>query len=429
MKEIKNIEAVRHRGRIFYIIEAALEYFISLCVTSTFLTALLNEMQVSTAHQGIISSIASLACCIQLVAVFGVKKSYPCKRWVSILNLVNQLLFCLLYLIPLTSFRQELKIVLFVGMLFSAYFCQHYLTPSRTQWHMENVDDNKRGIFTANKEIVSLVGGMIFSQCAGIMLDHFKAKGDTRTCFVIFAVTIALLSLLHLISMIGIHEIKPTREIPKKTFGEILRTVFGNKQLRLVLLFDALFAISLVPGHFSTVYLTRTMGFSYTYITLIGIFHSAFRAIVSRFLGRYADKRSWTAMLKLCLLVSAGGYVVFAFCAPGSFGWLLYPIYSLAYAFSMGGTNSARINLCLDYVSHEDRRYILGVKNAFSGIVDFCVTLLVSLAVEAIESNGNMIFGFHIYPQQLLFFANALLLLSLTFFFLPKLKKKKSQTV
>ena len=429
MKDIQNLEAVRRRSRLFYIIEAALEYFISICVTSTFLTAILNEMNVSTAYQGVISSIASLACCIQLIAVFGVKKAYPCKRWVSILNLVNQLLFCLLYLIPLTGFSKQIKLVAFVGMLFAAYFCQHYLTPSRTQWHMENVDDDKRGLFTANKEIVSLVGGMLFSQGAGIMLDHFKAKNDTRACFIIFAITIAVLSILHLISMIGIHEIKPSHEAPKKKFGEILRTVFGNKQLRLVLLFDALFAISLVPGHFSTVYLTRTMGFSYTYITLIGIFHSAFRAIVSRFLGRYADKRSWTAMLKLCLLVCAGGYAVFAFCAPGSWGWLLYPIYSLAYAFSMGGTNSARTNLCLDYVSHEDRRYILGVKNAFSGVVDFCVTLLVSLAVEAIERNGNMILGIHLYPQQLLFFANAILLLALTFFFLPKLKKKKTETM
>ena len=68
------------KSRRLYILEAAVEYFVHICVMSTFLTAVLNEMEVSTALQGIIADIASLACSLQLVAVFWVKKIYPCKR-------------------------------------------------------------------------------------------------------------------------------------------------------------------------------------------------------------------------------------------------------------------------------------------------------------------------------------------------------------
>ena len=70
---------------------------------------------------------------------------------------------------------------------------------------------------------------------------------------------------------------------------------------------------------------------------------------------------------------------------------------------------------------------MLGVKNAIAGLADFGVTLLVSLFVDIIEKNGNKIFGMTIYPQQVFFLFNTVLLLSLTFFFLPHLKKKTPQ--
>lgn len=413
------------RSRVLVIIQSAVEYFIALSVTTTFLTALLNEMQVSASLQGIIGSITSLACSVQLLAVFGVRKTYPCKRWVCILNLINQLLFALLYCIPQIPFLQGIRVTLFMILLLLAYACQHYLTPSRVSWHMSLVEDNKRGVFTANKEIVSLISGMIFSQCAGILLDHFRAKGDLRTCFFLFAATVTFLALLHFFLMLSIKEPKPDVDVPPKKLGEILHTIFGSSALRKVMIFDALFEISNVSQFFVAVYLTRTFGFSYTYITSIAILHACFRALVSRFLGRLADKRSWVYMLRLCMAVLAVGYLIFAIATPKT-ALVLYPLFSLCYAFSLGGTNSSRTNLCLDYVSHADRRYILGIKAAISGIAGFLATLLASSIVKHIESNRNTLFGIPIYPQQLLFAGSAILTLILAFGFLPFLKKESS---
>lgn len=419
---MSDLETQNRRSRGFIIAEAAVEYFIALCVTSTFLTAILNYMEVSAAHQGIIASMSQLACAVQLLAVFGVRRTYPCRRWVSILNLVNQLLFALLYLVPLTPLPGSVKLAAFVVMLLCAYFCQHYLTPSRTQWHMSLVDDHHRGIFTANKEIISLVGGMFFSQGAGILFDHLKASGHTEAAFVVFAVTITVLALLHLALMLAIREPEPTHAIPVKRFGEIIRTVFGNRQLRAVIVFDALFAVTLVPGNFSAVYLTRTIGFSYTVVTLFSVVMAAVRALSSRPLGRYADRRSWVSMLRLSMTVSAVGCVFYAFCTPRM--PLFYLLYTVCHAFSLGGTNSGRTNLCFDYVDPDDRRYVLGVKAAISGMVNFAVTLLAARLVDAIEAAGNVVFGIAVYPQQVLFGANALLLGVLVVGVLPKLSRR-----
>ena len=418
----KNMLDPNRRSRRLLIVEATVEYFISLCVTSTFLTAILNEMDVSASLQGIISAITSLACSVQLFAVFGVKRTYPCKRWVSILNLVNQLLFAVLYCVPMIDVSKEIKIAVFIGMLLAAYVCQHYLTPSRTSWQMSLVEDNCRGIFSAKKEIVSLISGMIFSQVAGILLDYYKAKDDMQACFIIFCITVTVLSLLHLAIMLMTKEPKPETVAPSKTFGEILHVVFDNSDLRRVIVFDTLFGIANVSLYFYSVYLTQTMGFSYTYITAVAIAHAIFRSVVSPFLGRMADKRSWATMLRLCMIVLAVGYVFFTVATPKT-AIFLYPVFSLCYAFSLGGSNAGRTNLCLDYVNHEDRRYILGIKDAICGVLSFVATLGASALVSHVEGNGNTFFGIAVYPQQILFAISALMMLALAFFFLPKFKK------
>ena len=421
------------KGRRFIIAEAAVEYFISLCITSTLLTALLNEMGVDPALHGIIGSITSLACISQLFSVFWIKKSYPAKRWICILNLVNQLMFLILYCIPFFSFSKEVKLAAFMGILLFAYLFQHYLTPSRTQWHMSLVEDSHRGVFTAKKEIISLVGGMIFSQTAGILIDYFKAKDDMRTCFIIFAVTIAVLSFIHFYLMLSIKEPEPESIPKKKSFSEIMSLIFGNKKLRSVIVFDALMAVSSVSITFLSVYAMvneknpNTLGFSATFMAAIGIVHALFRALVSIPLGRFADKRSWVSLLRLCLSVMTVGHFCLVFCTPelGVGTTVLYIAFYLCYAFSIAGTNSSLTNLCFDYVEHENRRYILGVKNALSGVIAFVTSLGFGAIVNYIERRGNALFGMTVYPQQLLSLISAVITLTLVVFVLPTLKKDK----
>lgn len=417
--------SVYRSSRVFFIIQSALEYFVTLCVTTTILTALLNEMDVSTSMQGIISAIASLACSMQFVSVFAVRKTYPCKRWVVILNLLNQLLFAVLFCIPMLGFEKEIKITAFVVILIIAYCCHHFITPSKTNWHMSLIENNKRGVFCANREIVSLVSGMLFSQASGILIDYYKAKGDMKTCFIIFCITVIVLAILHFAIILMIKEPKPIAEVPTKKFKDILKTVFGTPEMRRVIVLDALYSISTVPLFFYSVYLTKTFELTYAYITFVSILHAGFRAFVSRFLGKLADKRSWAYMLRICFTVLAAGFLIFAVSSHKSVMYL-YVVFSLCHAFALGGINSSRINLCLDYIDNKDEsRYVLGVKDAICGIIGFLSTLAASALVSYIESNGNVFIGLKVYPQQVLFVLGAIILIFISVCFLPKLKSPK----
>jgi hypothetical protein len=121
------------------------------------------------------------------------------------------------------------------------------------------------------------------------------------------------------------------------------------------------------------------------------------------------------------------GHLCLVFCMPqsGMLATVLYVAFYLCYAFSIAGTNSSLTNLCFDYVEHEDRRYILGVKNALSGVIAFATSLGFGAIVNLIEGRGNLLFGMTVYPQQLLSLISAVITLTLVVFVLPTLKKDK----
>ena len=57
------------RGRLLYILEAALEYLLSILVSGSFLATLTKELGMSDSLTGILSSVISLGCLFQLMSV------------------------------------------------------------------------------------------------------------------------------------------------------------------------------------------------------------------------------------------------------------------------------------------------------------------------------------------------------------------------
>lgn len=103
-------------SRFLYILEAALEYFISLLVTGAYLAKITSAISMSDTLTGILTSFVSLGFGFQIIAVFLANKR-PVKRWVTLLHCLNQLAFALIYFIPLAPISHEMKNFLFVAFL------------------------------------------------------------------------------------------------------------------------------------------------------------------------------------------------------------------------------------------------------------------------------------------------------------------------
>ena len=183
-----------------YILEAGFEYLIAILVAGTFLAKITTSLGISDNLTGIISSIISLGQIFQLGSLLI--KRPKVKGLVIILSVINQLLFLFLYIIPFFEFSCEIKTLIFITAIISAYLIYNVAHPKKINWFMSLIEDSKRGSFTGLKEAVSLLMGMVFTLLMGAVIDIFEAKGEIKTAFLITAITICVLTVLHTLTML-----------------------------------------------------------------------------------------------------------------------------------------------------------------------------------------------------------------------------------
>ncbi len=386
------------RSRVLYHIEAALEYLISLLVSGSFLAYLTASLGISDSLTGIISSIISLGCLFQLCSIFIRRKRV--KRFVIWLSVFNQLCFMLLYILPLGDrISSSVKTVLFVAMILGAYFLYNLAFPKKISWFMSLVSDAERGRFTAVKEIISLLSGIVFSFVMGQVVDYFDARGNATGVFVTGAVTIFVLMVLHTLSMVfSIEPVDKAHPIPRLKEG--IRHVLENTQMRRVVMVFVLYSIasySMTP--FLGSYQIKELELSQATIALLAAAGSLVRVFVSIPMGSFADKVGFAKALRLCFVIWGVSCLCVAAAVPAT-GMICILLYYILLNVAMSGISSAMTNLVFDYVPREERADALAITQAVAGVVGFITTLCISPLVSLIQQNGNQIWGIGIYAQQ-----------------------------
>ena len=411
------------RSQLMYMLEAALEYFIAILVSGSYLATLTKELGLSDSLTGLLSSIISLGCLFQLLSIF-IRRT-KLKPLVIVCSIINQALFMSLYLIPLTNFAKQVKVALFVVIIILAYVIYNIIHPKKIHWLMSLVDNGHRGRFTANKEILSLTAGILLSFVMGAVIDYFNESGRIRTAFILSAVVISIIMILHTLAMVFAEErelAQPHRQKLLQTIGELI----SNKNILRVCGVFILYNISnyaSVP--FYGTYQIGELGFSLKFVSAIVMCGSISRVLVSKRWGRYADKKSFTAMIEKCLIFTGISqlFVVFANPTTGKLTFILYYIFN---GIAQGGINSALINLIYDYVPLEKRADSLAITQAVAGLVGFLTTLCISPLVSHMQRCGISLFEMSIYAQQVVSLL-ALLFTILTIFYIrfTMIRRKK----
>jgi len=387
------------QSRMFYILYAAVEYLIALAVSGSFLAKLTTEIGMSDGMTGVISAVGTLGGLFQLISMF-IHKSRV-KRMVLVLTAANQLLFISLYLIPQLALGQQVSGVLFTLSIVMANLLINAAAPKKSTWMMSLVDDRKRGVFSAYKEMFSLVMGMAFSFGMGALFDWLEGMGRLYTAFGIMACVMTVCMLLSVMCQVVMVE-TPLPVVERKPILQIVQGILRNKRLRsVVLLYLLYFLINNSAIPFFATYQLNELGFSLTLISGFGILSSVARLIVSPYWGRLADRLSFAAMLEKCFLVLGGAFLFAALAVPSN-GKIMFALYYIFHGIAMGGVNSGMFNLVFDCAKPEERADSLAVCQSISGLCGFLITLVFSSVVTAMQQGGNQLFGVTVYAQQAL---------------------------
>ncbi len=413
------------KNQNMYILQAGFEYLLSLLVTGSFLATLTKQLGMSDSLTGIIASFISLGSLFQLLSLFLRGRRF--KPTVIVLSVVNQLLFLLLYIVPLGTGSRTAKSAVFVVLIFTAYIVYYLIHPKKINWMMSNVDDHHRGSFTADKEVISLLAGMAFSFSMGALIDHFVAVNQIRTAFIISAVVMFVLLLLQTLSLIFTDEpLLP--EGKKKNLIAGLRDLFNNKSMLCVMVVSVLyFIITHSASPFFSTYQLSELGFNLKLVTALTMLGSASRILVSKFWGNYADKKSFAKMFEKCLFLLAVSFFCVFLATPEN-GKITFALYYIFHGAALGGANSALMNMVFDYAKVETRADSLAVCQAVSGIVGFLSTLAISPLISHIQQNGNRFLGLPLYAQQVAALITVLIIIvTIIFVHTVMLKQKKAE--
>ena len=383
------------RGRQMYVIEAALEYLISILVSGSFLATLTGYLGIPDSLTGILSSIISLGCVFQLLSILIQRKRV--KPLVIGMSILNQLLFLSLFLIPLLPIGQKGQILLFVAVILLAYLVYNLVSAPKTVWLMSLVEDRKRGSFTAGLEIFSLITGMIFTFLMGVLVDHFAEAGQMRAAFLLTALVVLCLTILHTVTLLLTIEPKENAgSITSVNLSDLMRTPALRRITPVFILYNM--AIYVATPFYGT-YQINELGFSLKLVSVLVILGSVVRMLVSRFWGRYADHHSFAVMVEKCFLILGAAALCAALATPSN-GIVMFALYYIFQGIAYGGINSAMTNMIFDYIAPEKRSASLAISRAVSGLIGFLTTIAISPLISSIQNNGSRFLGLSVYAQQ-----------------------------
>lgn len=405
--------------RFLYLLEAALEYFVSIAVGTVYLAKIANYVGMSDGLTAIITAFVPLGCGFQLVSVFINIKSV--KRFASVGQVISQLIFTSLYIIPLISMPEGVQAVILVAALFLAQVIHNVISAPKTNWFMSVVADKNRGKYTAVKEIISLIGGSAFSFALSFIIDRYEAQNNMRAAFLVGAIILGTLTVLHTLTLIFS---KPSEKacVCQSKKGSLL-CLLKNKTLLKIIVVTVLIIVSqYATSSFSGTYMNNELGFSMTFSSAVVLIGSLCRVIFSVPFGKLADKKGFCRMLVVTASIAAVGYFINMFTAPSN-GKVLYTVYYMLYCTAMAGMNSAILNLIYDYVEPDERSGAIALNQTISGIAGFVITLVLSPVLSSIQKAGNQLLGITVYAQQIFSFISLLLIITLIVYLILVVQK------
>lgn len=400
MPDIFNTKEYKTSRRA-YSAQCMFEYFISLLSTDAFLAKLLKSIGLSDGTTGILSSLISFLFLFQLFSVPLSGKLKKVKKPIIALDTASQLLFASLYLVPFVSFGMKGKSVLVTGLIVAAYFTLYLNNSICYKWGNSFVSPDRRGSFSATKEMVSLFAGIIFTVTVGFITDRYEAGGNLKGAFLFLAVIMAAVCIFNFICLSLMKDVTLSESNIHQSIYDTAKYLLRNKNCRRSVILTVLMAFAnYTTIGFMGTYKTGELGFTVGQIQLMNIAACMGRFIISKPLGRYSDRASYSKGYFLGAFLSLAAFITGIFVSPGR-RWLVI-LFTAFYQMSFAGTSQNTYNMMYSFADDEYILSAMSVGSSIRGICGFIASLFGSRILTAVQNNGNILFGKTVYAQQVL---------------------------
>lgn len=159
-------------------------------------------------------------------------------------------------------------------------------------------------------------------------------------------------------------------------------------------------------------------------VQLINIAANTLRCVLSRPIGRWADRTSFAYVYRKGLWLCAGSFLLLA-CTTQNSWWLVIG-YTICYNVSMAGIAGNANNMTYSYVPIDYFVQAQAIRCSIAGTLGFGASLVGSRILAEVQANGNRVLGLPIHGQQLLAILSFLVLLAAIAFNKKVVSKQKT---
>lgn len=389
------------RSRVAYATQCTIEYFITLLITDAFLAKLLTNIGISDVLIGIISSFISLAMVMQLLSMFLMGLKIGTKKLVITLDTICNIFYMLLYLVPFMPFGKTIKTITVIISILIAYTFKYLIYSIHYNWANSNVEPTKRASYSAMKEIISLISGIIFTAVVGYIIDRYEDIGNINGAFLFIAVSVLILNICNFICIMFIRKENEKEAEERASVSEAIKYIAGNRNFKNVILMSILweFARYFSIG-FMGVFKTKDLAYSVFAVQIINMAASFFRMAISVPFGKYSDKNTYAKGMRMAMIIAAAGFFINIFTAKST--RFLIIIFTVLYNGSLAGINQNSFNIAYSYV---DKKYVvqaMAIKNSIAGVCGFIASLAGGKVLAIVQNADNSFLGIPMLGQQLL---------------------------
>lgn len=408
------------KSRICYTVGDSAAQTIVQLAGGTFLVTLMEALGISDGNMGIIASVGSLAAIAQIISMKLSVRLEKNKLFVC-LTVLQKFWLAFIFFIPLMNLPSGVKKGLMIGCYFFAQICIQVGTPATVDWIANLIPAKLRGRYFAIKDSIAVFTVVTAMLIMGILIDVVKAH-YLNIGFVILGVSIALLTLINVISFSKMKEPRTSQmnNEGKEIHGQLARKsqqtklsrqeiklyketveALKNASFRKVLFLNCLWLSAFfIASPFNSSYQIKDLSLPYTYIMALSFITSMLRVYLTPKAGRLADRVGMAKVMRWALTAMGIHYMMMMLSRPGN----AYVTAAAAALFSSLGwifIGIGMLGIQLELLDEKKRIVQFALLSILSGIYGFAISFVAGKAINAMQAVTLALGEYHIYAQQI----------------------------
>lgn len=405
-----NLKDEKAKGRCVMLTSSLLTSLVSILTGGLFYTSFLIANGIDLVKVGIISFVPFIA---NLFSVFSpsILERFEKRRWVlaggrlayHTLNILG------IILMPMLVRDQQLKMILFVVIVFAANIVSALFSSGYTAWHLHFIPNEIRAEYFSASSAISGLLCYAFALVFSAVADAFSASPYAQTVIVILRLLGYVLALVEIAVLLSPVEYPYERSGAHPRLRDIVTKPLSHKKFMLTMLVVFLYTFGTnVPASALNYYLVNDVKVSYTLIQFLNLCYPVCMILLMRYWQRIIRRFGWLRTFAVSLLMTAPTVLAYSCVTAGNYLWLLTAV-RLSQHVIMMGMNIAYSNMSFLNMPREDQTNYIAFNTITANLAAFLGMMCGTWFVGRFPSLSVTLLGRQFGSVQVLMWFEALM--------------------